>query len=112
VLSSGYYDAYYGRGQQVRRIIRDNTLQKLEEFDFIILPTSSNEAFSLGANTKDPIAMYLEDIFTVQANLVGIPAISLPMGTKSTGMPFGIQLMGGMFKEKDLLAFSQYMMSL
>jgi aspartyl-tRNA(Asn)/glutamyl-tRNA(Gln) amidotransferase subunit A len=112
VLSSGYYDAYYGRGQQVRRIIRDNTLQKLEEYDFIILPTSSNEAFSLGANTKDPIAMYLEDIFTVQANLVGIPAISLPLGTKSSGMPFGIQLMGGMFKEKDLLAFSQYMMSL
>lgn len=112
VLSSGYYDAYYGRAQQVRRIIRDNTLQKLEEFDFIILPTSTNEAFSLGANTKDPIAMYLEDIFTVQANLVGIPAISLPLGTKSSGMPFGIQLMGGMFKEKDLLAFSQYMMSL
>jgi aspartyl-tRNA(Asn)/glutamyl-tRNA(Gln) amidotransferase subunit A len=56
--------------------------------------------------------MYLEDIFTVQANLVGIPAISLPLGTKSSGMPFGIQLMGGMFKEKDLLAFSQYMMSL
>lgn len=112
VLSSGYYDAYYGRAQQVRRIIRDNTLQKLEEFDFIILPTSTNEAFSLGANTKDPIAMYLEDIFTVQANLVGIPAISLPLGTKSSGMPFGIQLMGGMFKEKDLLAFSHYMMSL
>ncbi len=112
VLSSGYYDAYYGRAQQVRRIIRDNTLQKLEEFDFIILPTSTNEAFALGANTKDPIAMYLEDIFTVQANLVGIPAISLPLGTKSSGMPFGIQLMGGMFKEKDLLAFSQYMMSL
>lgn len=110
VLSSGYYDAYYGRAQQVRRLLKDKTEEVLSQADFILLPTSTNEAFKLGENTKDPIAMYLEDIFTVQANLVGIPAISLPLGKKSTGMPFGIQLMGKMFGEKELLSFSKYMM--
>lgn len=109
VLSSGYYDAYYGRAQQVRKIVQNRTLEVLSSYDFIILPTTTNEAFEIGANTKDPIAMYLEDIFTVQANLAGIPAISLPLGKKSSGMPFGIQLMGGMFKEQDLLAFSKYL---
>lgn len=111
VLSSGYYDAYYGRAQQVRRLLRDKTSEVLNQFDFIILPTSTNEAFKLGENTKDPIAMYLEDIFTVQANLVGIPAISLPLGTKKSGLPFGIQVMGKNFEEKNLLSFSNYLMN-
>lgn len=111
VLSSGYYDAYYGRAQQVRRLLRDKTAQVLEQYDFILLPTSTNEAFKLGENTKDPIAMYLEDIFTVQANLVGIPAISLPLGTKKSGLPFGIQVMGKSFDEKNLLSFSNYLMN-
>jgi aspartyl-tRNA(Asn)/glutamyl-tRNA(Gln) amidotransferase subunit A len=111
VLSSGYYDAYYGRAQQVRRMLRDKTSEVLNQFDFIILPTSTNEAFKLGENTKDPIAMYLEDIFTVQANLVGIPAISLPLGTKKSGLPFGIQVMGKNFEEKNLLSFSNYLMN-
>ena len=111
VLSSGYYDAYYGRAQQVRRMLRDKTSEVLNQFDFIILPTSTNEAFKLGENTKDPIAMYLEDIFTVQANLVGIPAISLPLGTKRSGLPFGIQVMGKNFEEKNLLSFSNYLMN-
>lgn len=111
VLSSGYYDAYYGRAQQVRRMLRDKTSEVLNQFDFIILPTSTNEAFKLGENTKDPIAMYLEDIFTVQANLVGIPAISLPLGTKKSGLPFGIQVMGKNFDEKNLLSFSNYLMN-
>ncbi len=111
VLSSGYYDAYYGRAQQARRLLRDKTAQVLEQYDFILLPTSTNEAFRLGENTKDPIAMYLEDIFTVQANLVGIPAISLPLGTKKSGLPFGIQVMGKSFDEKNLLSFSNYLMN-
>jgi aspartyl-tRNA(Asn)/glutamyl-tRNA(Gln) amidotransferase subunit A len=111
VLSSGYYDAYYGRAQQARRLLRDKTAQVLEQYDFILLPTSTNEAFKLGENTKDPIAMYLEDIFTVQANLVGIPAISLPLGTKKSGLPFGIQVMGKSFDEKNLLSFSNYLMN-
>lgn len=112
VLSSGYYDAYYGRAQQVRRVIQNDTFATLAKYDFILLPTTTNEAFELGANTKDPIAMYLEDIFTVQANLVGVPAISLPLGKKSSGMPFGIQLMSGMFKEKELLEFSKYLVQI
>lgn len=110
VLSSGYYDAYYGRAQQVRRLLKDKTEEVFKNNDFILLPTSTNEAFKLGENTKDPIAMYLEDIFTVQANLVGIPAISLPLGQKKSGLPFGIQLMGKMFGEKELLSFSKYLM--
>ncbi len=111
VLSSGYYDAYYGKAQQVRRVIHDKTMKVLEEYDFILTPTSTNEAFALGENTKDPIAMYLEDIFTVQANLAGVPAISLPLGRKQSGLPFGIQLMGRKFEEQELLAFSQKMMN-
>jgi aspartyl-tRNA(Asn)/glutamyl-tRNA(Gln) amidotransferase subunit A len=111
VLSSGYYDAYYAKGQQARRLIQNKTLEILASHDFILLPTTTNEAFKLGENSKDPIAMYLEDIFTVQANLAGIPAISLPLGRKSTGMPFGIQVMAGMFKEKEMLDFSKHLTS-
>lgn len=111
VLSSGYYDAYYAKGQQARRLIQNKTLEILASHDFILLPTTTNEAFKLGENSKDPIAMYLEDIFTVQANLAGIPAISLPLGRKSSGMPFGIQVMAGMFKEKEMLDFSKHLTS-
>jgi aspartyl-tRNA(Asn)/glutamyl-tRNA(Gln) amidotransferase subunit A len=110
VLSAGYYVAYYGHAQQVRRIIRKRTLEILSEYDFILLPSTTNSAFDLGANVKDPITMYLEDIFTVQANLSGTPAISLPLGRKKDGMPFGIQLVGKVFGEEELLAFSEYML--
>jgi len=110
VLSSGYYDAYYTRGQRVRQIIRTATNQIFEQYAFILTPTTTNEAFALGDNTKDPIAMYLEDIFTVQANLAGIPAISLPLGTKSSGLPFGIQVMGPSGSEETIFSFSSYLM--
>ncbi len=103
VLSSGYYDAYYAKGQKVRRIIRDATLRTFNDHDLILLPTSPMTAFKRDALTDDPIAMYLQDIFTVQANLVGIPAISLPTGTHGNGMPFGTQLMAAPFQEARLL---------
>ena len=111
VLSAGYYDAYYSKGQKVRRIIKNKTQEILNKYDFILLPSTPNSAFKFGQNDADPIAMYLEDIFTVQANITGLPAISLPLGKKTDGLPFGIQLMGKAFDESRLLAFSNYLMN-
>lgn len=107
VLSAGYYDAYYSKGQKVRKLIQNKTNEVLSKYDFIILPSTPGTAFEFGQKGADPIAMYLEDIFTVQANITGVPAISLPLGTHSNGLPFGIQLMGKMFDESGLFAFSQ-----
>ncbi len=103
VLSAGYYDAYYGQAQRVRRIIRNKTLEAFEKYDIVLGPTCPTTAFAHGAIT-DPVAMYLQDIFTVQANLAGTPAISLPTGTHSNGLPFGVQLMAKPFDETRLLA--------
>lgn len=111
VLSSGYYDAYYSQAQKVRRLIQQNTLSVLEDYDFILSPTTPHPAFGIGANANDPIAMYLEDVFTVQANLAGVPSISLPLHTHSSGLPVGTQLMGRPFKEAELLAFSNELMN-
>lgn len=111
VLSAGYYDAYYSKGQKVRRILQEKTNEILKKYDFILLPTTPGTAFPIGKNTADPITMYLEDIFTVQANLTGLPAISLPIGKHSNGLPFGIQLIGRNFEESSLLAFSNYLMN-
>lgn len=110
VLSSGYYDAYYSKAQKVRRLLRDYTDDILKNYDFILLPTTPSTAFPIGEKTSDPIKMYLEDIFTVQANLCGVPAISLPLGKHSNGLPFGIQLMASRFEESDLLGFSARLM--
>lgn len=109
VLSHGYYDAYFTKGQKVRRVIQDKTKAILNDFDFILTPTTPSTAFEIGKNADDPITMYLQDIFTVQANLAGNPAISLPLGKHSNGLPFGIQLVGKHFEEGNLLAFSDYM---
>ncbi|MBL7962826.1 MAG: Asp-tRNA(Asn)/Glu-tRNA(Gln) amidotransferase subunit GatA [Flavobacteriales bacterium] len=103
VLSAGYYDAYYAQGQRVRRLIRDNTVRALEQYDLVITPTCPTTAFERGAIT-DPVAMYLQDIFTVQANLAGVPAISIPAGIHPNGLPFGLQLMAAPFAEAKLLA--------
>lgn len=111
VLSAGYYDAYYGRGQKVRRVLRDKTNEILKDYDFIITPTTPGTAFEFGKNAEDPIKMYLEDIFTVQAPLAGLPAISLPMGNHSNGLPFGVQVMASKFEESKLFAFSNYLMN-
>ena len=111
VLSSGYYDAYYGKAQKARRLVKEETQKIFENFDFIISPTTPGTAFPLGQEYKDPTVLYLEDIFTVQANISGIPAISLPLGKHSNGLPFGMQLMAPAFGEKELLEFSQYLMN-
>lgn len=106
VLSAGYYDAYYAKAQRVRRILRERTLEAFERFDLLIGPTCPGTAFAPGEIT-DPVAMYLQDIFTVQANLTGCPAISLPTGKHSNGLPFGVQLMAGPFDDARLLAASK-----
>lgn len=101
VLSHGYYDAYYTKGQQVRRILKDRTRALLADCDILLSPTTPTTAFEMNA-VKDPIQMYLQDIFTVHANLSGNPALSLPFGIHSNGLPYGIQLMARDFEE-DLL---------
>lgn len=111
VLSAGYYDAYYSKAQKVRRMLKDKTEEILKNFDFILMPSTPDVAFEFGKNSSDPLKMYLEDIFTVQANLTGLPAISLPIGKNSADLPFGIQLLGKSFEEAELLAFSQYLMN-
>lgn len=111
VLSSGYYDAYYGKAQKARRLVKEETNKIFEQYDFILSPTTPGTAFPLGQEYKDPTVLYLEDIFTVQANIAGIPAISLPMGKHSNGLPFGLQLMAPSFGEKELFEFSRYVMN-
>ena len=110
VLSTGYYDAYYGRAQRARRLIRDKTMEILDSYPFILLPTTPRPAFIRGTMGEDPVALYLEDIFTIHANLTGIPAVSLPLGKHPNGMPFGVQLMGKMLDEGKLLSFADYLM--
>jgi len=105
VLSHGFYDAYYTKGQKVRRVLQNKTNEIFTDFDMILLPTTPTPAFALNA-VKDPISMYLQDIYTVHANLTGNPAISLPLGKHSNGLPFGIQVIADHFKEKEMLSFS------
>ena len=110
VLSSGYYDAYYTKAQRVRRLIQDRTNALLKEYDFILMPTTPTTAFEIGVKNEDPTVAFLEDIYTVHANLAGTPAISLPLWESSKNMPIGVQLMAGAFKEVDLLTFSKFLM--
>jgi len=109
VLSEGFYDAYYTKAQKVRRLIRDEMKKVFETNDFIILPTAPSVAFDLNSHDRDPLEMYLEDIFTVQASLAGLPALSLPNGTDNNGMPIGIQVIANTFEEEKLLSFSKYL---
>ena len=103
VLSADYYDAYYTKAQKVRRLIQDKTLAILGAYDFIISPTTSSTAYKVGEKTADPIQMYLGDLFTVQANVAGIPGLSIPMGVDSEGLPMGFQLMTSPYQEQKLL---------
>lgn len=112
VLSAGYYDAYYAKAQKVRRVLKDKTNEILNQYHFILSPTTTNSAFKFGQKSQDPIEMYLEDVFTVQANLVGVPAISIPLGKTSNQMPFGLQLMGKSFDELGLLKISNELINM
>jgi aspartyl-tRNA(Asn)/glutamyl-tRNA(Gln) amidotransferase subunit A len=103
VLSSGYYEAYYRKAQQVRTLIRQDFDKAFEKCDVIATPTSPTPAFLIGEKADDPLAMYLNDIYTVMANLAGIPGISLPCGLSAAGLPIGLQLLGPYWSEPTLL---------
>ena len=109
VLSSGYHDAYFTKAQKIRRLIQDKTNEMFENYDFVISPTTPHTPFEIGTKHTDPTIMYLEDIFTVQANLAGNPAISIPLGEHTNGLPIGLHLMADHFKEADLLSFSKHL---
>ncbi|NQT00070.1 MAG: Asp-tRNA(Asn)/Glu-tRNA(Gln) amidotransferase subunit GatA [Candidatus Omnitrophica bacterium] len=101
-LSSGYYDAYYLRALKVRRLIKDDFDQAFKDCDCIITPTSPTVAFKLGEKADNPLAMYLSDIFTISANLAGVPAISIPCGLNSQGLPIGLQIIARPFDEETI----------
>jgi aspartyl-tRNA(Asn)/glutamyl-tRNA(Gln) amidotransferase subunit A len=112
VLSAGYFDAYYTKALKVRNLIKQKTEQIFAQYDFMLLPTAPTTAFKIGENTTDPITMYLQDIYTVHANLAGIPAINLPLGTHSNGMPYGVQLMAKRWDDAVLFNFSHHLAAL
>ncbi|MDZ7807032.1 MAG: amidase family protein [Gracilimonas sp.] len=102
-LSSGYYDAYYGKAQRVRRLIQDDYKKAFDKVDVIVSPTAPTTAFDIGDKLDDPVQMYLNDVYTITANLAGICGISVPAGTHSDGMPYGIQFMADSFQEEKLI---------
>jgi aspartyl-tRNA(Asn)/glutamyl-tRNA(Gln) amidotransferase subunit A len=109
VLSANYYDAYYTKAQKVRRLIKERTDAILNDFDFIISPTTSSTAYRLGEKTVDPLQMYLGDLFTVQANVTGLPAITVPAGKDLSGLSIGFQAMGPAYSEDELVHFTSYL---
>ncbi len=111
VLSASYYDAYYTKAQKVRKLIRDHTLELLDKYDFIVLPTTPTTAFKIG-ELKNPLDMYMADLLTVQASVSGNPAISIPVGKDNMGLPVGFQIMTGNFKEGSLLAFARHIVNI
>ncbi len=102
VLSAGYYDAYYLKALKVRRKIADDFAQAFEKVDALLTPTAPSAAFGLGENAADPVAMYLNDVFTVTVNLAGLPGLSVPAGLDAQGLPLGLQLIGRALDEGTL----------
>ncbi len=111
VLSASYYDAYYTKAQKVRRIIREKTKALFGKYDFIIMPITPTTAFKLGEHTDNPLEMYLADLFSVQANVAGVPAIAIPCGHDKQGLPIGLQVIADDFEESKLLHFSDSLLT-
>lgn len=107
VLSSGYYDAYYRKAQKVRRLLKNDFDEVFKTVDIILTPTTPNVAFKIGEKSDDPLSMYLEDIYTTSANLVGIPGLNIPIGYNSEKLPVGMQIMANQFQEKKLLQLAR-----
>lgn len=112
VLSASYYDAYYTKAQKVRHLIRNEMKEILSQYDFIIMPITPTTAFKLGEHSGDPLEMYLADLFSVQANVAGVPAISLPCGKDKQGLPIGLQVIADDFEESKLFKFSDLVMKM
>ena len=110
VLSAGYYDAYYGKAQKARGLIRRDFESVFEEVDVLITPATPTPGFKIGSQIDDPLAMYLEDIYTVTANLAGIPGLVVPIGNHSIGLPVGMQLLGRHFEESLLFRVGDVVM--
>ena len=106
VLSSGYYDAYYSKAEKVRTLLKHDYADAFQKCDAILTPTSPSVAFKIGEKSDDPLAMYLNDIYTVSANLAGVPGISVPCGMSKEGLPIGLQLIGNFWSEGLLLNLS------
>src|SRR5206468_2184783 len=102
VLSAGYYDAYYLKAQKVRALLRQDFSNAFKQCDLILTPTTPTPAFKFGEKVDDPLAMYLNDVYTVTANLAGVPGISVPCGLSSEGLPIGLQLLGAYWSESTL----------
>ncbi|HXG37491.1 MAG TPA: Asp-tRNA(Asn)/Glu-tRNA(Gln) amidotransferase subunit GatA [Bacteroidota bacterium] len=111
VLSAGYYDAYYRKGQKVRRLIQEDFFNAFKKVDCLITPTSPTTAFKAGEKVDDPLQMYLSDIYTTSANLAGIPGISIPCGTDRQGLPIGLQILGKQFDEATILKVADFLES-
>lgn len=111
VLSSSYHDAYYTKAQKVRRLIQKSLNRLLDDYDFIILPTAPTTAFELGSKTANPMEMYLADLFTVQASVAGVPAISVPVGRDQDGMSIGLQIISRAFSEQKLFGFARHILN-
>ena len=105
-LSAGYYDAYYGKASQVRTLIRMDFEKAFQQCDVIVTPTAPTPPFKIGEKVADPLQMYLSDIFTIPANLAGIPGVSLPCGFSSNDLPIGVQILSGHFDEGKALRVS------
>lgn len=109
VLSAGYYDAYYLKAQKLRTLIADDFAKAYKQVDVILTPTTPSAAFEMGAKSQDPIAMYLNDVFTVPASLTGLPGISIPAGLDAQGLPLGLQILGKTFDEETVLRVADVM---
>jgi aspartyl-tRNA(Asn)/glutamyl-tRNA(Gln) amidotransferase subunit A len=106
ILSADYYDAYYTKAQRVRRMVKEETETFFEKVDFIVSPTTPTPAFKIGIKATDPMEIFLADIFTVHANVVGLPSVSIPNGKNTEGLPIGFQILGTEFGEKNMLEFA------
>lgn len=110
VLSSRYYDEYYARALNIARMVKEKITAVLDENDLIFMPTTYGEAFEIGSKISDPVSMYIEDMFTVPINIVGVPAISIPIGKGSSGLPIGLQILSKHFGEKEIFNMADFLM--